>query len=1333
MNIIPQLNLNKHPRTCTPNSLIDCRNMMFDVEKGVMSNENIINKSDVFDIDILRSTIGDIGNYEIIGSINCANEVVFFIKYNYSGETTSYICLYRTGKDNPVHLTDRQIEYIEGAKITGTHTYNMNGELIITFSQYVESDDKYFPLSTINLDSGDEVNYKLPIVPEVFIPYVKNYKYISGSAWYKGQNYFFIRYKINKYDYTQWYDLHKNIYCDNWDLRDIINVRLSESSNSPNNYQSFRKQLYSSDDSDISNTGITLELGNLDVRYEYYQIGVLVMKKDYNKSFMTSDIPINNITVNVDSNVFKEDESSYAEFIKEYDNIYNVKEITNFKNKVFISNYIERNKDIDFEVNAYIDRKAYFGRQYSSIDYDDISIENDTLWAVKFASTLGPSIYGLSNIDSITINNTNISIEDFIFLPFLIGGATRGLIGTYISSMPTYTNIDTFVNNGYKLQIDRIIIFSHFRSTDFSKQGQYYYKFKDYNSRQSRYYSYNGNDSGKVILYNHKFYYIRTDTVEEIGNVIGIVPVGSADSDMIVLDGNDFNSTNTYYSQNDIAEEYDGTEEIDGDVRKLRCLIPGEYYSFYIHFVDKYGIATNGYNINVDKVIDSEIDANNGILSTSFTNKNGNHIIGIPIDGNSYTTLNDDTGNIPLYYLNVEINSIPEGYIGWFISYEKLEKTSIYKGYSYYLYPNTGEYPNGVYTTKFNYDDKLNLNINKIFGYMNTTPTHVNPIPTSALETIDIINKQFFANNDTNNILYNSRLIYGGDSRDNEDSTDNNKRAYNLWVSLLHDVDNLDRYTSKNKLLVPLSRVVYDTGKYSFIDENYDGVLTQLDAIVYSSRFVFDNTDNKFRTLSFGSISITANNNEVYKDILDEKILIVTRYFIDNFYNESKVFNNKPQIILTVQHPENDDAKFYLGVWTDPKDLVDLYKMPQYAINENYPKMLVNYDPDFNNQTVFDKTIRRSNVIADESLENSWRIFEFDQYINIKENKGKITNLASIGNIFLVHTEHSLFQFDFNDRLTSNGGIVEVDQKDIFESRYTELFNSELGFGGLQERDAYCVGDFGYMWYNTDFKRFFILSKEGPKDISSSINGWLDKVDIRNVRFGDDKFRKRLIIRFDDEGDICALTYNYASTTFVSINKYIITNQSTEIRVDNLFAYTKTKLFMTNCADIYEFNENEYNPNFRLSIINNVNYDEIKFIEYIQYIITKINSNSDNIMDIDYTQPVGRRIDNGRSISNPKLLVPYSGDKLIIISEEISTNQINLGKFEDGVNNNNNVHTNNHNVFYELGKWNLNKLLDTRDGRLFGKYFISTFSFTEENNNKIEFESINLALTKYRR
>ena len=1332
MNIVPQLNLNKHPRTCAPNSLVDCRNMMFDVEKGVMSNENMINKSDVFDINILRNAIGDIENYEIIGSINCANEIVFFIKYNYSEETTNYICLYRTGKDNPVHLIDRQVEFIEGAKITGTHTYNMNGELIITFSQYVESNDKYFPLSTINLDAGDEVNYKLPIVPEVFIPYVKNYKYISGSAWYKGQNYFFIRYKINKYDYTQWYDLHKNIYCDNWDLRDIINVRLSESSDNPGRYAGFIKQLYSSDDSDISNTGINLELENLDVRYEYYQIGVLVIKKDYNKSFMTSDIPISNITVNVDSNVFKEDESSYAEFIKEYNNIYNVKEITNFKNKVFISNYIERNKDIDFEVNAYIDRKAYFGRQNSTITYEDISIEDDTLWAVKFDSVLGPSIYGLSNVGSITINNTNVPVKNFIFLPFLLGGATKGLIGTYIPSMPTYKNIKAFINNEYNLQISRIVVFSNFESAEFSKQGQYYYKFKDYNSRQSEYNTHVG-DFEKIILYDNdnqdendnSFYNIRNNSVEEIGKVIGIVPRNGSDKDMIVLNAKDFKHTNSSYNQTAIVTGYNGTEEIDGDIRKLRCLIPGEYYSFYIHFVDKYGIATNGYNINVDKVINlevnSEVDANNGILSTSFTNKNGNYIIGIPIDEDSYTS--DDAGNIALYYLNVEINSIPDGYIGWFISYEKLEKRSIYKGYSYYLASGSLGYPNGVYTTKFNYDDKLNLNINKIFGYVKD-PTRGNPNPTPAPEIIDIINKQFFANNDTNNVLYNSRLLYGGDSRGE------NKRAYNSWVSLLHDADDLDRYTSKNKLLVPLSRVVYNTGKYSFVDENYDGVLTQLDAVVYSSRFVFDNTDNKFRKLTFGSIH---NNSEVYKDTLDTGILIVTRYFIDNFYNESKVFNNKPQIILTVQHPESDNAKFYLGVWTDPKDLVDLYKMPQYAINENYPRMLVNYDPDFNNQTIFDKTIRRSNVIADESLENSWRIFEFDQYINIKENKGKITNLASIGNIFLVHTEHSLFQFDFNDRLTSNGGIIEVDQKDIFESRYTELFNSELGFGGLQESDAYCIGDFGYMWYNTDFKRFFILSKEGPKDISSSINGWLDKVDIRNVRFGDDKFRKRLIIRFDDEGDISALTYNYASTTFVSINKYTINNQLTKVRVDNLFAYTKTKLFMTDGANIYEFNENEYNPDFRLSIINNVNYDEIKFIEYIQYIITKISSNSDNVMDIDYTRPVGRRIDAGKTITNPKLLVPYSGDKLIITSEEISTNQINLGNFEDGFNNKNNVHTNSHNVFYELGKWNLNKLLDTRDGRLFGKYFISTFSFTEGNNNKIEFESINLALTKYRR
>ena len=58
-----------------------------------------------------------------------------------------------------------------------------------------------------------QVENKLSIVPEVKLPNISNVEYVKGNA-YKGWYYLFIRYKINKTDYTQWYPIGYPIYID---------------------------------------------------------------------------------------------------------------------------------------------------------------------------------------------------------------------------------------------------------------------------------------------------------------------------------------------------------------------------------------------------------------------------------------------------------------------------------------------------------------------------------------------------------------------------------------------------------------------------------------------------------------------------------------------------------------------------------------------------------------------------------------------------------------------------------------------------------------------------------------------------------------------------------------------------------------------------------------------------------------------------------------------------------------------------------------------------------------------------------------------------------------
>lgn len=99
----------------------------------------------------------------------------------------------------------------------------------------------------------------------------------------------------------------------------------------------------------------------------------------------------------------------------------------------------------------------------------------------------------------------------------------------------------------------------------------------------------------------------------------------------------------------------------------------------------------------------------------------------------------------------------------------------------------------------------------------------------------------------------------------------------------------------------------------------------------------------------------------------------------------------------------------------------------------------------------YDKTVRRSNVIQDESRVNAWRTFPVEGYKNITENKGIITNLIGIGTYLLVHTQHSLFMFNGDATLKTEDKDIQLAQPDAFDTNYVEVFTSDHGYGGLQD------------------------------------------------------------------------------------------------------------------------------------------------------------------------------------------------------------------------------------------------------------------------------------------
>ena len=205
MNIQKKLSLNKHPGDCVPYSLVAAKNIK-------ISNDDrmIVNEEGLEDCSIIANSIHEdgINNFKIVGVIPTSTELILFIVNTDSNE--SYIYRYNEQADN-CYRVNSNWKY-NGGKIKGTYTYNVKNHLIIAIAESNASVD--VPLKTINIDlDSDRPDSEMSIIPQITLPTISGLNYVSGGA-YKGFYFIFIRYKIDKTNYTKWYSIGFPIFND---------------------------------------------------------------------------------------------------------------------------------------------------------------------------------------------------------------------------------------------------------------------------------------------------------------------------------------------------------------------------------------------------------------------------------------------------------------------------------------------------------------------------------------------------------------------------------------------------------------------------------------------------------------------------------------------------------------------------------------------------------------------------------------------------------------------------------------------------------------------------------------------------------------------------------------------------------------------------------------------------------------------------------------------------------------------------------------------------------------------------------------------------------------
>lgn len=1505
MNIQKKLSLNKHPGDCIPYSLVAAKNVK-------VSNDGrmLVNEEGLEDCKVISNSIHEdgINNFKIVGVIPTSTELILFVVNTDLND--SYIYRYNE-QTNACYRVNSNWKY-NGGKIKGTYTYNVKNHLIIAIAESNASVD--VPLKTINIDLDSErPDSEMSIIPQITLPTVSNLNYVSGGA-YKGFYFLFIRYKIDKTNYTKWYSIGFPIFNDVI-IPQVINkvcfrkTWVYEPTDDPDGYCYGNTDSFS-DSKDICNQ--TFEINISGGRSGLYQLGFIICKKDNTLAFRTDDL---------NSNIFKFSrdvlvEYNIADLTTDYYNYYNVGNIINYKNRIYIANYNEKTDNDDRTLSngktleeAVKDITIKLRNKAVNAYYNDYTTvnavsEKGPYFKMASLSFTGTADYQIKDIIKV-FNNNQYPFRTFrtLFNDTVVQGIAAH---EYLKiNYNTKIKVGTKGSNNLKeyLACHCFIIPTTYK----------------YENNKS---SYELPSTIKIVCY--------------IYNGVGFTEDASFTSGQIIFgeDIFDIDNCKMRITHSIIEPSYDFIER-----KKNDTLIPGEIYNFFIHFVDKYGDASKGYKLsNKDKYINNVINDNShcSIITVNWNN-NGNGLIPywvvisgtVPISNISsnvkeyiaeskivvYTRepINNPTSNILLnsageleatnredlytlisnYFINYKdkdkyndlyvyqiINSgsynpcsnqvigaigidneakfgyydningddlfrIPDlvfdsepiggehargfvynmnntfnkfyitvnidttlwnrikelGYVGWFVSYEKVEPITRYTGLltrkdfcnlpsnitwqqnNYGAKPgfNSNNYNSDkcyLYSGRFDIDDsiKYDFNIIRINGkcafepyrektdvvdmVVNTTYPYSYNMP-----VIGVISRNEYKPINNYKLVVADSVV---DSRAGKGTAlemdDYKELLLDAETMFLATVLNCTRniYINKEKELVRLNDVRYNGGTYS-IEYGYNGRMTYDGVLIYNDAGVIMNEGDYKLYKPNGEQYYASGNDLDYPAWFDMPFIKYIQFplYSDKFF-ESKCFNNEPSKIAFSIKEEENKKSISFGTFVEPKNSVDLFKDPIGNVDQYVPKLLTQYRNDIINITRFDKTIRRSNIIQDESEVNAWRIFPIGGYKNITENKGSITNLVGIGYYLLVHTQHSMFMFDISAALKTRDENVQLYQPDAFEVDYKEVFTSDKGYGGLQDDLAYIVGEFGYIFYNDDFHKLYQFDDGQLKIMDEDIKLWLDKYHPNKVRFAHDKFNNRILIKFDYTYDNInpntkesiieshneVISFNYKIGSFISLHDYyfnnawstktkcyfqtehnddrlncplhVFTNEYNYGRFNNHMGDDSRSLYLVSKQEVGD--EHILVHNSYIDIMVNESYELIKFLEFIKYKVRKIYIPiySDNI-----NNPVDLREH------------PYAGDILRIFNEDNDTDDIDINI--DKLNEFNKYKK----PWYELTQYNFNyfrnaikehpTVISDKLRRVYGNYFVVRFIFNNSDNKRIEFESLECAQTQFRK
>lgn len=181
--------------------------------------------------------------------------------------------------------------------------------------------------------------------------------------------------------------------------------------------------------------------------------------------------------------------------------------------------------------------------------------------------------------------------------------------------------------------------------------------------------------------------------------------------------------------------------------------------------------------------------------------------------------------------------------------------------------------------------------------------------------------------------------------------------------------------------------------------------------------------------------------------------------------------------------------------------------------------------------THFPTRIARSATDNPESIQDNYRIYLANEYVDVEKSKGAIVNAFNYNNRLIIHHETSTKATATRDRIKTDESEAFVGAGDLFDYPPKDLTLTDTGYAGLKHQFASILTQYGVFFLDYNTNKMFLLG-ENLQPISDQ---GLSLFFLKNTKLTFKTYYKDLVF---------SLTPTWTNTTYLATGKVVKYNNS---------------------------------------------------------------------------------------------------------------------------------------------------------------------------------------------